>query len=79
MKNVEKDQNPNEVANEILKQHLEGKSFGFIKATCESILSAFDNLEITKTEIQNHKTTSENLLTLRQLVQERGLIQITEV
>ena len=37
MKNVEKDKNPNEVANEILKQHLEGKSFGFIKEVLKSI------------------------------------------
>ena len=66
----ETQKNPNEVANEILTQYLEGKSYGFVKATCESILSVFDERELTKTEIENHKTTSENLLALHQLVQQ---------
>ena len=72
-------ENPNEIANKILNEYLKGKSFGFIKETCESVLSAFDTKELTKTEIENHKTTSENLSALRQLAQEIGVIQITEV
>lgn len=72
----ETQKNPNEVANEILTQHLEGKSYGFIKATCKSILSVFDEKELTKTEIENHKTTSESLLTLHQLVHGKALTQV---
>lgn len=63
-------ESPNEIANKILNEYLEGKSFGFIKETCESILSVFDEKGLTKTEIENHKTTSENLLKLHQLVQQ---------
>ena len=65
-----KQENPNEIANKILNEYLEGKSFGFIKEVCESVLSVFDEKELTKTEIENHKTTSENLLELHQLVQQ---------
>lgn len=72
-------ENSNKTANKILSEYFEGKSFEFVKSTCESILSVFDEKKLTKTEISNHKTTSENLSALRQLSQEIGVIQITEV
>lgn len=72
-------ENSNKTANKILSEYFEGKSFEFVKATCKSILSVFDEKELTKTEIDNHKTTLENLSALRQFSQERGVIQITEV
>jgi hypothetical protein len=37
MKNEEKDENPNEIANKILNEYLEGKSYGFVKNVIEII------------------------------------------
>lgn len=63
-------ENPNEIANKILNEYLEGKSFGFIKEVCNNIISVFDNNVLTETEINNYNTIQERLLSLRQLVQQ---------
>jgi hypothetical protein len=64
-----KEENPNEVANKILREHLEGKSFGFVKIVCENVLSVFDKSTLTSIEVENYTTTSEKLLESRRLVQ----------
>ncbi|MBF6659367.1 hypothetical protein HUE46_01540 [Flavobacterium columnare] len=63
-------ENPNEIANKILNQYFEGKSFGFVKETCESILSSFNEKILIKDDINNHKTTLDSLSKLHQLYQE---------
>lgn len=62
-----KEETPNEVANKILNEYLEGKSFGFIKQVCSNILSVLDNNVVDKAEIQNQKVIQETLLSLHQL------------
>jgi len=63
------EENPNETAYKILNEYFEGKSFGFIKSVCESLLSVVDNHIITQTELDNFKLTSEKLSGLSQDLQ----------
>jgi hypothetical protein len=71
MKNeTHKEENPNEIANKILNEYLEGKSFGFIKEVCNNILSVFDSNILTKVEIKNYNTTQETLSESQQLVRQ---------
>lgn len=65
--NIKKDENPNKIANKILNEYLEEKSFGFIKEVCNNIVSVFDNNVLTKTEIKSYNTIQEKLSSLRQL------------
>jgi hypothetical protein len=68
MSNVSpKEENPNEIANKILNEHLEGKTFGFIKEVCNNILSVFDTNVLTETEIKSYNTIQETLSSLHQL------------
>jgi hypothetical protein len=69
-------ENPNEIANKILNEYLEGKSFGFIKSVCDSLLSVVDDYTITKTEVDNFKLTAEKLSELSQVLQELTGFQV---
>jgi hypothetical protein len=66
-KKMVENENPNEIANKILNEYLEGKSFGFIKSVCNDILSVFDNNVLTETEIKSYNTIQETISSLRQL------------
>jgi hypothetical protein len=71
-----KKENPNEIANKILNEYLEGKSFGFIKSVCESLLSVVDNNIVTQTELNSFKITSKKLSGLSQALQELTSFQV---
>lgn len=70
------EESSSKTANKILTEYFEGKSFRFVKETCESILSAFENTQLSKTEIENHNATLESLSKLRQFAQDRDVIQL---
>jgi hypothetical protein len=70
------EETPNEIANKILNEHLEGKTFGFIKLVCESILSVIDDSIVSQSEIDNFKFTSEKLLGLSQVLRELTGFQV---
>ncbi len=48
-------QNPNEIANKILNEYLEGKSFGFIKSVLHYIDMQLDSICIVPTVTEKTK------------------------